>query len=91
MRTTEQLRAIATERRTWAKEARDKDLHGSAKEWELLAEICDQSIDSIERAALVAENFHRQLEPPGDNAARDMTRKIGRLIAAEIRNHGATS
>jgi hypothetical protein len=85
MKTIEQLRAIATERRSWAKQARDNDLHGSAKEWELLAEICDQLIDSIERAALVAENYHQQLEPPGDNAARSLTKKIGGLIAAEIR------
>jgi hypothetical protein len=40
---------------------------------------------TVEATAKVAENFHLQLEPPGDTAARAMAKKIGALIAADIR------
>ena len=35
--TNEELLKIAMDREEWAEQAREKDLHGSAKEWELTA------------------------------------------------------
>ena len=40
--TIQELIEIADEREQWAIAAHDKDLHGSAKEWELTAEIARQ-------------------------------------------------
>jgi hypothetical protein len=46
----------------------------------------DALIDAtVEACAKVAEKFHEQLEPPGDTSARAMAKKIGTLIAADIR------
>ena len=42
--TTEELRQIAEERELWAKQAHERDLHGSATEWELTASIARQCI-----------------------------------------------
>lgn len=50
----------------------------------------DAMIDAtVEACAKVAENFHRQLEPTGETAARVMAKKIGKLIAADIRKEFA--
>ena len=40
--TADQLYQIADERDQWAIAAHEKDLHGSAKEWELTAAIARQ-------------------------------------------------
>jgi hypothetical protein len=47
----------------------------------------DALIDvTVEACAKLAENFYQQLEPPGDTAARGMAKKIGALIATDIRH-----
>ena len=43
--TFDELDKIATEREAWAKEARDKDLHGSAKEMELTAALAREVLE----------------------------------------------
>ena len=48
-RTIEQLEEIIAERQKWAAEAHDKDLHGTAKEWELTIEIAQQLINLIDK------------------------------------------
>lgn len=37
--TKEELHAIANEREQWAIAAHEKDLHGSAREWDLTAKL----------------------------------------------------
>jgi hypothetical protein len=46
--TVEELVTIANEREQWAIAAHDKDLHGSAKEWEQTAAIARQLIRCME-------------------------------------------
>lgn len=41
-KTREDVEKIAVERALWAEEARAKDLHGSANEWELTAFLARQ-------------------------------------------------
>lgn len=46
----------------------------------------DALIDvTVEACAKRAEHFHELLEPPGETSARAMAKKIGALIAADIR------
>jgi hypothetical protein len=51
----------------------------------------DALIDvTVEACAKIAEHlFDKQLEPPGNTPARAMAKKIGALIAAEIRKEFA--
>lgn len=44
MYSIEELEKIAYEREEWAKNARERDLHGSAREWELTASIARELI-----------------------------------------------
>lgn len=51
----DELRQIASDREQWAKEAREKDLHGTAKECELTASLARECIASRERYGAVAD------------------------------------
>lgn len=53
--TFDELNKIATEREAWAKVARDKDLHGSAKEMELTAALAREVIEFRERYGAIAD------------------------------------
>lgn len=46
--TPSELYQIADEREQWAIAAHEKDLHGSAKEWELTADIARQLAAQLE-------------------------------------------
>jgi hypothetical protein len=54
--TFDQLSQIAKERREWAVQAREKDLHGSAKEWELTAALAEELMASREQFGAVADS-----------------------------------
>lgn len=53
--TLDQLTKIAAEREEWAKDAHDKDLHGTAKELELTAALAREVIECRERYGAVAD------------------------------------
>jgi hypothetical protein len=53
--TFDELKQIADDRRQWAKEAREKDLHGSAKEWELTASLAEELLEYRELYGALAE------------------------------------
>lgn len=45
--TIEELMVIADEREAWAKEAEEKDMHGSAAEWRLTAKLARRLIGEM--------------------------------------------
>lgn len=53
--TFDELEQIAKDREDWAKEADDKDLHGSAKEWRLTAALAHEVMEYREIYGALAE------------------------------------
>lgn len=55
--TFDELDKIATDREQWAKEAHEKDLHGTAKEWELTAALAREVMAYRERYGATPYGF----------------------------------
>jgi hypothetical protein len=61
-----ELQQIADEREAWAKEARAKDLHGSAKEWELTAALARELIRCREQFGAIPDKSKGMTSMPID-------------------------
>lgn len=53
--TFDELTQIVKDREAWAKEAEDKDLHGSAKEWRLTASLASEVMEYRELYGSLAD------------------------------------